>query len=146
MKKLNIITIVLCCLLTACSHGPDPICYGKDACAHCKMTIMDKRFSAELITAKGKVFKFDAAECMAGFLKENPAIAGDPKSIFLINDFTGSGQFADARKCFFLRDSSLSSPMGGNLGAFLSMPAAETAKKYRSAQVYNWSLLLSKNK
>jgi len=60
---------MLCCLLTACSHEPDPIRYGKDACAHCKMTIMDKRFSAELITAKGKVFKFDAAECMAGFLK-----------------------------------------------------------------------------
>jgi len=146
MKRLNIITIVLCCLLTACSHGPDPIRYGKDACAHCKMTIMDKRFSAELITAKGKVFKFDAAECMAGFLKENPTIAGDAKSVFLVNDFTNPGQFTDARKSFFLRDSSLSSPMGGNLAAFLSLQAAEAAKKDKSAQVYDWSLLLSKNK
>jgi len=146
MKRLNIITIVLCCLLTACSHEPDPIRYGKDACAHCKMTIMDKRFSAELITAKGKVFKFDAAECMAGFLKENPAIAGDAKSVFLVNDFSKPGQFTDARKSFFLRDSSLSSPMGGNLAAFLSRSAAEAAKKDRSAQVYDWTMLLSKNK
>ncbi len=138
--------MLLCCLLAACSHGPDPISYGKDACAHCKMTIMDKRFSAELITAKGKVFKFDAAECMAGFLKENPDIAGDPKSVFLVNDFSNPGQFADARKSFFLRDSSLSSPMGGNLAAFQSRPAAEAAKKDKSAQVYDWSLLLSKNK
>jgi copper chaperone NosL len=136
----------LSCLLAACSHGPDPIRYGKDACAHCKMTIMDKRFSAELITAKGKVFKFDAAECMAGFLKENPAIAADAKSVFLVNDFTNPGQFTDARKSFFLRDSSLSSPMGGNLAAFQSRPAAETAKRDKSAQVYDWSLLLSKNK
>ena len=138
--------MLLCCLLTACSHAPDPIRYGKDACAHCKMTIMDKRFAAELITAKGKVFKFDAAECMAGFLKDNPAIASDTKSVFLVNDFTKPGQFADARKSFFLRDSSLSSPMGGNLAAFLSRPAAEAAKKDKSAQVYDWSLLLSKNK
>jgi copper chaperone NosL len=137
---------MLCCLLTACSHEPDPIRYGKDACAHCKMTIMDKRFSAELITAKGKVFKFDAAECMAGFLKENPAIAGDAKSVFLVNDFSKPGQFTDARKSFFLRDSSLSSPMGGNLAAFLSRSAAEAAKKDRSAQVYDWTMLLSKNK
>ncbi len=107
---------------------------------------MDKRFSAELITAKGKVFKFDAAECMAGFLKENPAIADDAKSVFLVNDFNNSGQFADARKSFFLRDSSLSSPMGGNLAAFQSRPAAEAAKKDKSAEVYDWSLLLSKNK
>lgn len=146
MKRLNIITMLLCCLLAACSHGPDPIRYGKDACAHCKMTIMDKRFAAELITAKGKVFKFDAAECMADFLKENSAIANDTKSVFLVNDFTGSVQFSDARKCYFLRDSSLSSPMGGNLAAFLSRPAAEAAKKDRSAEVYDWSLLLSKNK
>jgi len=138
--------MMLCCLLAACSQAPDPIRYGKDACAHCKMTIMDKRFSAELITARGKVFKFDAAECMADFLKENPDIANDAKSVFLVNDFTKPGQFTDARKSFFLRDSSLSSPMGGNLAAFLSRPAAEAAKKDRSAQVYDWSLLLSKNK
>ena len=138
--------MVLCCLLTACSHEPEPIRYGKDACTHCKMTIMDKRFATELITGKGKVFKFDAAECMTGFLKENPAIAADAKSVFLVNDFTNPGQFTDARKSFFLRDSSLSSPMGGNLAAFQSRPAAEAAKKDKSAEVYDWSLLLSKSK
>jgi len=144
MKRLNIITLFLCGLLTACSHGPEAIQYGKDGCAHCKMTIMDKRFSAELITAKGKVFKFDAAECMAGFLKENPAVAADVKSVFLVNDFSRPGQFTDARKAFFLKDRSLSSPMGGNLAAFQSRHAAESAKKDRSAEVFDWPLLLSK--
>lgn len=135
---------MLGCFLAACSHVPDPIIYGKDACAHCKMTIMDKRFAAELITAKGKAFKFDAAECMADFLKENPAIANDPKSVFVVNDYTHPGQFVDARKSFFLRDSALASPMGGNLAAFLSRASAEAAKKDRSAQIYNWLKLLSK--
>jgi copper chaperone NosL len=146
MKTLRSITLLLCCLLAACSHAPEPILYGKDACAHCKMTIMDKRFAAEVITSKGKVFKFDAAECMAGFLNENPVIANDAKSVFLVNDFIHPEQFTDARKSFFLRDSSLSSPMGGNLAAFLSRSSAEAIKKNRSAEIYNWPLLLSRGK
>jgi copper chaperone NosL len=145
MKTLKLVLFFSCCLLVACSQGPDPIRYGKDACTHCKMTIMDKRFAAELITAKGKVFKFDAAECMTGFLKENPALAGDLKSVFLVNDYSGSGIFADARKSFFLRDSSLSSPMGGNLAAFLSRSAAERIKNDKSAVIYDWSSLLRQN-
>jgi copper chaperone NosL len=136
--------VILVSSLLACSRTPEPIVYGKDACTHCKMTIMDKRYSAELITAKGKIFKFDAAECMASFLKENPAIATDTKSIFLVNDFTSPGHFTDARQSFFLRDSSFSSPMGGNLAAFNSRPAAEAAKKDNSAEIYDWSRLLSK--
>lgn len=146
MKRLQIICTLLYCLLTACSHAPEPIQYGKDACAHCKMTIMDKHFSAELITAKGKIFKFDATECMRSFLKENSAIANDAKSIFLVSDFTHPGQFADARKCFFLRDNSMPSPMGGNLAAFLSRPSAEATKKENSAEIYTWSVLLNKDK
>lgn len=146
MKTPNLITLMLCLLLAACSHAPQPILYGKDACAHCKMTIMDKRFAAEVITAKGKVFKFDAAECMIDFLNENPAIASDAKSSFLVDDFNNPEQFADARRSFFLRDSSLSSPMGGNLAAFFSLSTAKAAKKDQSAQIYSWPLLLKRSK
>ena len=102
MKTFKIVAIMMVALLSACSRAPEPVQYGKDACAHCRMTIMDKRFAAEIITAKGKVFKFDAAECMADFLKEKPAIASNEKSIFLVSDFSHPGQFADARKsCSF---------------------------------------------
>ena len=146
MKSLKWIILALVCILAGCSHAPEPILYGKDACAHCKMTIMDNRFAAELITAKGKLFKFDASECMAAFLKENQEVASDAKSVFLVCDFTRPGEFADARKSFFLRDSSLSSPMGGNLAAFISRPAADAAKKDKSAQIYNWSLLVNQSK
>lgn len=146
MKTPGLITLILCLLLAACSHTPQPILYGKDACAHCKMTIMDKRFAAEVITAKGKVFKFDAAECMVDFLNENPAIASDAKSTFLVNNFNSREQFTDARRSFFLRDSSLSSPMGGNLAAFISLSAAKAAKKDRSAQIYLWPSLLNRSK
>ena len=142
MKTLKVITVILVALISACSRAPEPIQYGKDACTHCRMTIMDKRFAAEIITAKGKVFKFDAAECMADFLKEKPEIAANKKSIFLVSDFNHPGQFVDARKSYFLKDNSLSSPMGGNLAAFTSENSAKSIQKGKSARLYDWSLLL----
>lgn len=145
MKKLTYL-LLLCGLMTACSHGPEPISYGKESCAHCKMTIMDKRFAAEVLTAKGKVYKFDAAECMAGFLKENPAIADDPNSTFLVNDFSAPGNLGDARKAWFLRDSSFSSPMGGNLAAFQARQSALAHKKVHNATIMDWATLLKQGK
>lgn len=146
MKTLSAFNIMLCCLLGACSHAPEPIRYGKDACAHCKMTIMDKRFSSELVTAKGKVFKFDAAECMAAYLKENPVQAADPKSNFLVSDFNQPGQLSDARKAWFLRDGSISSPMGGNLAAFSTRVAAQRAQHDPAANICDWTSLLNEDR
>jgi len=142
MKTLTTLALIILGLLAACSRAPEPIMYGKDACAHCKMTIMDKRFASEIITAKGKIFKFDAAECMAGFLKENVGIAANDKSIFLVNDFDHPGQFVDARKSWFLNDKSLSSPMGANLAAFSSQGSAQAMAKDNAAKVFTWSTLL----
>ena len=142
MKTLKIMTVIMLALSSACSRAPEPIQYGKDACTHCRMTIMDKRFAAEIITVKGKVFKFDAAECMADFLKEKPEIAANEKSIFLVSDFNHPGQFVDGRKSFFLKDNSLASPMGGNLAAVTSENSAKSIQKDKSARIYDWSLLL----
>ena len=54
--------------LSACSaSGPEPIVVNKDVCFHCKMNISDVRFGAELITTKGRIYKFDDVVCMKGF-------------------------------------------------------------------------------
>lgn len=144
MKPLSLIT--LCCLLAACSHSPEPILYGKDACTHCKMTIMDKRFATEVISVKGKIYKFDAVECMAGFLRENPAVANDPESSLLVNDFGHPGTFSDARKAWYLHDASLASPMGGNLAAFINRRAAEAAQQDSAAIVSDWPGFIKQNR
>ena len=34
------------------------------------MTIVDKVHAAEIVTQKGKVYKFDATECMINFMDE----------------------------------------------------------------------------
>ncbi|MBE9665343.1 nitrous oxide reductase accessory protein NosL [Mucilaginibacter boryungensis] len=133
-------------LLAACSSGPEPINYGKEACAHCKMTIMDKRFANELVTARGKVYKFDAIECLTAFLKENPALATDAGSSFLIQDYEHPGAFQDARKAWFLHEADLASPMGGNLAAFSKRGSAENAKHDPKANIMDWPTLLKQDR
>lgn len=142
MKTLQSLAITALCLFSSCSRTPEPIIYGKDACAHCSMTVMDKRFASEIITAKGKVFKFDAIECMAGFLKENPEIAANEKSVFLVNDFDQPGKFVDARNTFFLNDDSFRTPMGGNVAAFVSKGSARAYDRNKPAKIYTWLQLL----
>ena len=69
-NKMNIIFITFI-FLFSCSKDSEPINYGTDQCDHCRMTIMDKKFGAEILTKKGKAVKFDALECMINYLLEN---------------------------------------------------------------------------
>ena len=68
MKNLKpahgILVLLLGVFFSSCSTSPQPINYGNDACHYCQMTIVDQIYGAEVISDKGKIFKFDAAECL----------------------------------------------------------------------------------
>ena len=108
-------TIIALFLLTvSCVPAPEPINYGKDLCAYCLMSIVDKKFGAELVTDKGKVYKFDAIECMvnydAGFDK--------PVKYYLVNAYDMPGELELVDSCHFLISESVPSPMGAYLSAY----------------------------
>ena len=63
--SLGIITV----LLVSCNVSPQHIEYGTDACHYCNMTIVDRQHAAQLVTTKGKAFKYDAIECMVHSLQ-----------------------------------------------------------------------------
>ncbi|HRJ13994.1 MAG TPA: hypothetical protein PLI34_03310, partial [Saprospiraceae bacterium] len=67
MKKLFYLSIMILAA-AACTPTAKPIEYGADACYYCKMTIVDRQHAAEAVSAKGKVFMFDAIECMVPYL------------------------------------------------------------------------------
>ncbi|PWT70680.1 MAG: hypothetical protein C5B59_19955 [Bacteroidetes bacterium] len=50
--------------LESCSAAPQPILTGKDNCAYCTMMVTDLRFTSELVTQKGRIFKFDDSHCL----------------------------------------------------------------------------------
>jgi copper chaperone NosL len=74
-------------LMTGCNPKAEKIIAGTDSCAECKMTIMDPKFGAEIVTKKGKVYKFDDAHCVATFLERRAVELSDlHQTLFDYND------------------------------------------------------------
>src|SRR5690606_22753916 len=69
-------------MLSSCSSGPVPIQLNKDNCHFCKMTIADARFGAEILSNKGKVWKFDDAHCVIAFMKSGELKEADFKEVY----------------------------------------------------------------
>lgn len=128
-------------LITSCSTGVEPISYGKDGCHFCKMTIMDKKFGCELVTSKGKVYKFDDVHCMAKFYKANLSNEQNYAHI-AVNDFNTEGVMIDAQNSFFLKSESFKSPMRGDIAAFKSENDAKTIA-FSNVKPLNWASVLN---
>lgn len=129
--------------ISSCSNKPQPINYGKDACDNCKMTIVDPKFGGEIITKKGKSYKFDDAACMMYFLKSGVIKENDiSKKLFV--DFQKQNDFIDVNTAVFLVSPELTSPMGGNAAAFSSQQEAEKIKLTEPANTMNWKELSDK--
>lgn len=134
MKKLFPI-LAVSLLIGACTPEPQPVEFGSDMCAHCKMTIVEKPFAAELVSKKGKVFKFDAIECMVHFFKEN---SEDQFALFLVRDLNNPEEWQDAKNCSYLISKQLPSPMGAFLSAYTTQESAQLMQQSKGGEVFGW--------
>lgn len=128
-------------LLFGCKREPKLIQYGTDACHFCRMTIVDKIHGAEMITDKGKVYKFDAAECLVHYKSE---LEDTEDYIFLSNYFESPGDFVEMKNARFLISKQLPSPMGAFLTAFKSKEVALELKKQKGGEVYSFEEILKR--
>ncbi len=126
-------------LLVACSPEPQPIEYGLDACYACRMNIVDARHAAELVTEKGKIYKFDAIECMVPYYNNHSDET--PFALVLVSDYAQPGALIDGRTSQFLISEAIPSPMGGNLSALASREEADQLLEDNGGDVYDWSQL-----
>ena len=125
-------------LISSCTPTPEPIEYGSDMCDFCKMSIVDAQHGAELVSSKGKVFKFDAIECLIGYSKEKK----DTQFAFeLVNDYSAPKELIEAKQSTFLISENLSSPMGANLTAFGDKKNAEEMLSAKGGKLFSWSEL-----
>lgn len=124
-------------LLASCSDAPDEILYGKEDCSHCKMTIADNKFAAQLLTHKRKVYKFDAIECMAGFIIESKVNKEDIKNMW-VNVFYKPGEFSPAEKSFYVQSDKIPSPMGMALSAYQTKTEAKKTITDNGGQLLYW--------
>ena len=121
--------------LLSCSNGPQPIVYGEDACHYCQMTIVDKIHGAEMVTDKGKVFKFDSAECLIRYQSDLPSTEG---YMLLTNHFEMPEALMPIEEATFLISDDLPSPMGAFLTALKTDAKASELKEKKGGDLYNW--------
>lgn len=140
MKKFKQFPLVLLVylLITSCNTGPKNINYGSDGCHFCKMTIVDKIHGAELVTEKGKVYKFDAAECMLNYIQDNPSMEVDN---FYTNYHENPTELIPVTNAFFLISEAIPSPMGANLTAFKTKENAQKIHSEMGGKLYSWETL-----
>lgn len=131
-----LMTVLLTAFSFGCSTGPEPIVFGKDQCAFCKMTIADPGFGGELVTDKGRIYKFDATECMVDYVYENDIEFSDK----LVIAFDDPKKLHPVDSLSFVIDEKYKSPMGANLAAFRN----RNTVKIKHPQFIQWEELKSK--
>lgn len=148
-KNKNVVTtfagIMLCLTMVSCSVNPEPIQYGKDSCHYCKMQLMDNKFGCEIVTTKGKVFKFDDINCMLGFI-DNTSLSEQDMAHCLVIDYAAPGTLIDARKALYLRSEQIKTPMASNVAAFQSSDQLIRHNNTWKGEEISWSDLIVLNK
>ena len=140
LNKSTVVAIAFLAFLSSCSTGPEKIAYGKDACDDCRMTIMDPKFGGEVITKKGKVYKFDDAHCLAHFMRSG-TVKDDQVAQTVFMDYESDGNFLKTPSLFFVVSPQLKSPMGSNAAAFSSQQAADKKASEVSGKTMDWQAL-----
>ncbi|HVU53838.1 MAG TPA: nitrous oxide reductase accessory protein NosL [Puia sp.] len=135
----GLVLVFLCGSLQGCNSGPQPIQYGQDDCAYCKMTFTDRRFGGEVCTKKGKVFKFDDLHCLLESLKAGVPARQEIGSIYLI-DFENGG-WISTEDALLLESPAFRSPMGGNIAAFAHKEALHHSQQQNNGQPVIWKEL-----
>lgn len=119
------------------SDGPKPINFGKDQCAHCRMTVSDARFASQLVTAKGRAYNFDDVQCMVAFVKGG-GVAREEVAHYYLPDYTNENKLLPADGLFLLKSESLKSPMRGDIAAFASEADLEKVREIHGGERMTW--------
>lgn len=119
MKNSALVAASLLSLMfVSCSSGPQPVQWKKDACEFCKMTMMDKRYGAQIINRHGKAFVFDDIICLSGYLDAGNIPKENIRCIYFI-DFNTS-QLLAANSVVILKSENFRSPMSSHLASVSS--------------------------
>ena len=131
--------------LCSCSVEPTPLVYGKDFCYTCKMTLMDTKFGAEVVTTKGKVYKFDDINCMINFLNSGDVKEKDIAQRLVI-DFANPEKFVDAKDAHYVKSDKIRSPMASEVAAFSKTEDLEGTNAEWKGTLLSWGELITEFK
>ena len=104
------------------------------------MTVSDNRFGAEIVTKKGKVYKFDDMHCILAYLKSGTLPSAAIKDIYL-TDFCNGHQLINVKNSLILKSVELRSPMGGNTAAFDNADSLKKMREIFTGNIVSWNEL-----
>ena len=143
MEKKNVSAIAAAfaaLLLISCTVEPEPLHYGKDPCQVCKMTLVDRKFGAEIVTKKGRIYKFDDVNCMLNFYNSDYVSTEEMQEILVV-DYSKPEKLIDARNAFYVRSESIKTPMASNVASFLSNDDLSEMNKNWKGILMTWGEL-----
>ena len=127
-------------LMNSCNTEPQAIVQGKDNCHLCKMTITDSKYGAEILTKKGKVYKFDDVHCLLSFLQTKTLEEMQVKEIYVV-DYTGNHSLVKVNESFLLQGDEIRGPMNGNIIAFKDKDSMKNLAAQLKGVAISWEQL-----
>jgi copper chaperone NosL len=144
-KVQRAVVTAMLVLFVSCSTKPEPFRPGKDVCYFCKMGITDTRFGGEVITKKGRLYKFDDLHCMISFLRTGGEAETDIAKKLAVN-WQKPNEFIDVNAATFVTSPELKSPMGSNTAGFENKQAAENYAAGKLSEITVWQEVYDKIK
>ena len=138
MKWLSFFLILF--LTISCANKEAvPINLNTDGCDFCKMKIADGKFGAELITSKGRIYKFDDMFCMIKYHKENKDVQIQS---FYIHDYNQNNVLIPAETAFYIKGGEINSPMHGNIIAVKTNEESQILAQKLKANPISWQEII----
>lgn len=138
MKNSSIVlfTAMLTVLLMGCEPKPQPIQYGSDECAYCRMIVSDAEFASQIVNVQGRAYKFDSVECMAAYDIKHE----DPENIHSrwVPNFHDRNEWLEAESAVYLHSETLRSPMGLFISSYADMQTAEEMRDEYGGNIINY--------
>lgn len=120
----------------ACSSKePQSITLHKDVCVYCKMSISEPEFAAQIITNKGKCFKFDDLICLKEYSEEQLSAQSFDS---WVAEYSNPSKFIPLSVAYLIFAEDLKSPMRGNWAAFEKFETADSLKQQFNGRVASW--------
>ncbi len=144
LQRLRVAVLPLMTLIAACQQpAPGPIHYGSDACDHCRMTIVDPAFAAQVVTRTGKTYRFDDPGCLVAFVTSSRVPDKDLHSIW-VNDHDNPGSIVNVRDAVLVASDRIKAPMNGRLAAFATRASADAAQKAWGGRIETWDAIVTR--
>ena len=136
IARVALLAAALGVIVACAAPAPRAIVYGSDQCAHCHMTVVDRRFAAELVLPTGKVIVFDDIGCLRDYLAS--ATEREQRGTAWVHDLTGGEGFVRADSMILIR-TTLHTPMGSGLVATQSARSADSLVSVLDGTRLTWA-------